>query len=1054
MRWLGFFFCVLWPVVASASPSVPVCVVRIPGDFTGAVYDWPSTPKSGLLLRAERGWFRYDGQRVSAVPGEATGPVFEWRDAPSGGLLLRADAGLFRYDGQRVSAISGAHTGRILRWHELKSGRLMLEAGDGLFMFDGQSVTPISETLIGTYYYWFNTVGGALIVRAKRGLFHFDGERFIPVQTNITKLVFDWREEGSGLLLRAAGGLFRFDGHDVTAVPGDTTGVVYGWAEAAGRVLLLWAQDGLFKFDGERVERLTDAGDTPGYLYSVYDAPNGVLLVHANTSLSLTKRKWFRFDGRQLELLADEHPVFVEGWQKTPQGELLLQNYRRWYKFDGQKIVEVRGTSVGKVIGWREALGGMLLLTERGLFRYDGQQLTALSTDASGSILDWQKMYGGLLLRTERGWFYHNGERMEALPGDLTGEVSGWRNAPEDGFLMRAEHGLFLSSSIPFSSTQITLLNRSELQASRPASPAIETRWQLRHPCMLLGEHLKLRVLVTNPTGQISALVAARDLQIQHGEVLFNVPIRFTEKGTWKAQVQAVIGESAVEIGRPTTLSFSWHFMEWLEETWKLIATGALVALVLANMAIFYAARYSTAALRLATDDAWGSRVLAFPMLLLRHWRPAQLWVLDLYVQKVRANLMKRPILFLSLPLRGPKGEVTDSATSSELLSVARRLWVQGSAGMGKTTVFQFLMSVHFGGKSATAFSIFRRDGYVLVPIPARRFADIGGDEKTASAWVQACIPRALAEQGFSIEDRGVLRAFLRTGTLALAIDGLNEVARNPAVLAFASEFPMVPLFVTSQETGEEPFQVWRLPQTINAHINDLLRLYLGEHFGGVLAVRLSETNLKEHLRSGYDVRLVAELAADDPQSANLPSDRVSLYREVVRAAWPEDEDRLSLLQAAAWKIISERGPNEDKRRLKSEADVPADLLNALEGVREREGRRVRLVRSAPPYFEFVHDQMNAFLAACWVVEKTPTLAAMRDLLTGSKAWQDSAETQRVLWSFVAALVDRGTLEELWIFSADDERRVVLRRALEMRAAAEGWPLTLEPTNMELIADR
>jgi hypothetical protein len=201
-----------------------------------------------------------------------------------------------------------------------------------------------------------------------------------------------------------------------------------------------------------------------------------------------------------------------------------------------------------------------------------------------------------------------------------------------------------------------------------------------------------------------------------------------------------------------------------------------------------------------------------------------------------------------------------------------------------------------------------------------------------------------------------------------------------------------------------------------------------------------------QHLRSGYDVRLVIDLAEADPEGAKLPHDRLGLYRAAVAAAWPKEDQRLELLQAAAWKLMSERGPNEDKRRLKPDVDAPKDLLEQLEAVRERSGRSIRLIRGAPPYYEFVHDQMNAYLAACWFADRT-TVAVMKDLLEPTKVWQDGLEAQRTLWSFVAAMLDRARLEALWIFAGDDDRRAVLGRALAERAEREGWTLTRPPVN-------
>jgi hypothetical protein len=180
-------------------------------------------------------------------------------------------------------------------------------------------------------------------------------------------------------------------------------------------------------------------------------------------------------------------------------------------------------------------------------------------------------------------------------------------------------------------------------------------------------------------------------------------------------------------------------------------------------------------------------------------------------------------------------------------------------------------------------------------------------------------------------------------------------------------------------------------------------------------------------------------------------TDLVRLWEDHIRPAWPAGDERLDLLQAAAWKLTSERGPNEDKRRLKPDVDAPRDLLEALEAARERSGRSIRLIRAAPPAYEFVHDQMNAYLAACWFADR-PTIAIMRELLTTSKAWQEGLETQRTLWGFVAALLDRPQLEALWVFAGDDDRRAVLGRALAERAEREGWPLTRPPVTAPAVA--
>ena len=262
----------------------------------------------------------------------------------------------------------------------------------------------------------------------------------------------------------------------------------------------------------------------------------------------------------------------------------------------------------------------------------------------------------------------------------------------------------------------------------------------------------------------------------------------------------------------------------WLASWRPVIAKGVPFLLMTLNLFVFARARHSAAEWRFATDAVWGKTALAPLMLLLRHWRRAQLWLLDLYVRERRGALPAKPPPFLSLPLTGPDGVVADSDAVLGRLGSTRRLWVQGGTGMGKTAIFLHLVQTHFGGIDATSLTIFRRDGYVLVPIEARRFPEAPLDEKGASAWVVACVLSVLSERGLSFEDRGLLRAMLNKGTLAIAIDGLSEVARGPAVAAFAAEYPATAIFITSQESGELPFEVWRLPRTMPSISTDCSR--------------------------------------------------------------------------------------------------------------------------------------------------------------------------------------------------------------------------------------
>ncbi len=95
---------------------------------------------------------------------------------------------------------------------------------------------------------------------------------------------------------------------------------------------------------------------------------------------------------------------------------------------------------------------------------------------------------------------------------------------------------------------------------------------------------------------------------------------------------------------------------------------------------------------------------------------------------------------------------------------------------------------------------------------------------------------------------------------------------------------------------------------------------------------------------------------------------------------------------------------------------------------------------------------MNAYLAALWLINRA-TMAVIFDKLDETKVWQDSAESQRTLWTFVAALIDPPRIEPLWIYASNDDRRAVLGRALAERADREGRILTRPPVTVSQAAE-
>lgn len=986
--------------VAAVSADEATCVVHTEGAPTGQVFDVRDT-RGGTLVAGWNGLFRFDNKRTIKIEGN-TGEVSGFYDTPFG-LLLNTEGGLFRYDGTRLVPAEGDRTGYIAQI-QIDRGAVLIAGGNGLFRYETTGTVHVAGATTGAVTQLYDTPDGPL--------------------------------------LAAENGLFRYDGARVVSVTGATTGAVKAIHDAPGGPLIV-ARNALFRYAGGRLVRVPSEGSIED-VENVFDAPGGPLLQ--------TLDAVFRYDGERVTRVQSS-PSDVRSVLETPQG-VLLSTENQLFRYNGERIVPIEGEPVGGITSLHNARGGALISSEQGLFRYDGTRLIPILGEPTGNVTTVYDGAAGLLIGADNGLFRYDGKRTEHVVGEQTGSVQNMHDV-RGGLLLSADKGLFEIVTGPLSAATLVLDNVSELSGSAPSKQGVHTRWTMTHPCAVFADQFKLQVIAVDPTGEDGARQQATGFQARGDAMQFEAWVPVSSPGDWGFRVVSEASGSELPVGRISEkVAFvTPGFVGWLASWWRVISWSFGVAFVVLNLIVFAAARYSDAAWRLATDAFWGKTALLLQGLLLRHSRTAQLWLIDLYVQARRKAAEGKSQPFLPLPLTGSDGKVSESGAVLAHLASARHVWIQGGAGMGKTATFLHFQQMHFGGAEATAFSIFRRDGFVLVPIEARRFPELTFDEKGASAWLVASVLSILSETGLSFEDRGLLRAMLSKGTLAVAVDGLNEVGRSQAVAAFAAEFPLAPLLITSQDFGEYPFAVWRLPATVAAHVTGLLTVYLGLQRGGALAKQIRDTGLIEHLRSGYDVRLVIDLAEEEPQGANLPDDRIGLYRAAVAAAWPMADDRLDLLEAAAWKLVSDRGPNEDKRRLKPDVDVPKDLLEQLEAARERSGRSIRLIRAAPPAYEFVHDQMNAYLAACWFAAR-PSVSVMDDLLKESKIWQDGTEAQRVLWRFVAAMLDQPRLEALWILAGDDDRRAVLGRALAERAEAEGWVLTRPPIKRQQASPR
>jgi hypothetical protein len=144
--------------------------------------------------------------------------------------------------------------------------------------------------------------------------------------------------------------------------------------------------------------------------------------------------------------------------------------------------------------------------------------------------------------------------------------------------------------------------------------------------------------------------------------------------------------------------------------------------------------------------------------------------------------------------------------------------------------------------------------------------------------------------------------------------------------------------------------------------------------------------------------------------------------------------------------VMLERKPNEDMRRLKPDTDLAADLLMALADAPEKNRKPVRLVRRVSGgSFEFVHDQMHAYLVARWFTQDGFGVGELEKMIEASTIWTQAPEERRTLWGFAAALLDDQRLIALWARVEDKEDWDALRRALKAEAERRGLEQARSP---------
>jgi hypothetical protein len=1015
--------------------------------LTGTVNDAVVLDGGDVLMSAQRGWFHFNAssERVMAVIAAETGDLLWLRSLAGAGALIQAQRGWFHFDpsSRQVVEVAGAKTGPVLESQALEDGGALLQTEGGWFRFNAASrqvlVAGAAET--GIVRRFLALAGGGRLIKAEAGWFHFNAAsgQVSAVDAAEAGTVMEFRQlVNGGALFRAQYGLlFHFNPASgrILEVAGANAGRVSSIHALTSGDALIRAERGLFRFDPASGQLVAVRGAVTGRVRAISGLEGGGALVVAEHGL-------FRFDAASGQLVAAGIAQMgrVRVARVLTGTTVLLGAERGLFRFDaasGQMVAMGNGET-GEVYSIREFSGGALIHAARGLFLFDaasGEVIAAGGVETDQIIRDIYRLAGGdALIRAESGWF-----RFDGRSGDVTAAggasrddyVSDVYGLAGGGALILAESGLArLIASQRLSRDALRPLPSSPLSRPQPSRERISPVLAFHHPCAPIVDSLGLTLVAQPVTGleQIATVRLAGSPSPAPGIALIegDRPFIFDQPGTWTLTLRrgatALADPLSFTVAVPTLATRITAAWEWI--------AGAIAALYgLAFASLLAATRRTAAAFRILNDAVW-AKWLTWPFFFLRHVPAVQRWVLEPWFQEVRRTT-RRDVPYLDPPVTEvPAGTTVEASSLLPKLRETPRLWLQGRSGMGKSSVFAEWERSYFSAEEgATLSRAARRFGFILVMPPVRHYATLPTPEPNRpESWVIEAVRRRFEMFGFGELDHTTVRAMLKAGHIALALDGMNEADRDNALVAFARQFPQVRLLVTSQ-ARQEGWQLWQLPADVTQLRQGLLSRWLGAEKGAALDRRIVAEGLSETILSGYDLRLVADLAGTDPERAVLPADRIALYRAMLaRAAEVAGEPmRMEGLKALAWAMVN------DRRREIAEADAARLGEVALRAL-TREG--VRILRQVGKLHEFRHDQMRAFLAALWLAEELPTVAAMKEAILKANAFSLPRRDQEEVWRFLAALIaSADDLKALWTFANEKaEERGLLLDALHDEA--------------------
>jgi hypothetical protein len=455
------------------------------------------------------------------------------------------------------------------------------------------------------------------------------------------------------------------------------------------------------------------------------------------------------------------------------------------------------------------------------------------------------------------------------------------------------------------------------------------------------------------------------------------------------------------------------------------IGPGYFILTLVAFLILLLLSRRSQRAFELLTGF-WIRKAGLYFGYILCNVSAVRIWVFERYYQRLREEFNEeRP--YVPKEIETPNGGSISVAELLDHLQSITHILVQGDAGTGKTELLKRVLKVYC--EHPTLRSAHKRYGFIPIMIPLREFGDPAapGDDSTMPSLTRA----ALKGKGMWFTDEKFFERLLDRKDFLVILDGLNEVNIDRQVIKFAATSPDVRLLMTSQ-TGlsGSGIQTYRLSVMTPDFAKTLLAAFLRDE-----PITRSTEDVAESLwgdiKSGYDVRLIQNLmVAGRP----LPTNRLELYAATMNYA----SDRFGgeypqyVIRRRAWNLWK-----ETKRRFTSDEELTDDLIKPL--------LETKMVVARSDRFEFRHDLMRGYLAACWAACEAASISETKENLNATAVWNLSASEQDLVFPFLAELLaSQEALQALGQFAAEAmDERLRLLVACQEAAKNKGWSIVI-----------